>query len=53
MKFKNYVTSIENVNIYPMVSLVIFTVFFGVVTWYVMSANKEKMEKNSQIPIND
>ncbi|MFY8025680.1 MAG: CcoQ/FixQ family Cbb3-type cytochrome c oxidase assembly chaperone [Sediminibacterium sp.] len=53
MKFKNYVTTIDNVNIYPMISLVIFTVFFAVVTWYVFSASKEKMDKNSQIPIND
>jgi cbb3-type cytochrome oxidase subunit 3 len=53
MKFKNYVTTIDNVNIYPMISLVIFTVFFAVVTWYVFSASKEKMKKNSQIPIND
>jgi len=53
MKFKNYITTIDNVNIYPMISLVIFTVFFAVVTWYVFSASKEKMKKNSQIPIND
>ncbi|HJV19968.1 MAG: CcoQ/FixQ family Cbb3-type cytochrome c oxidase assembly chaperone [Sphingobacteriia bacterium] len=53
MKFKHYLTSIDHVSIYPMISLLIFTVFFGVVTWYVFSASKDSMNERSNIPIND
>ncbi len=53
MKFKNYLTSIDHVSIYPLVSLLIFTVFFAVVTWYVFSASKASMKERSNIPIND
>jgi hypothetical protein len=53
MKFKHYLTSIDHVSIYPLVSLLIFTVFFAVVTWYVFSASKASMNERSNIPIND
>ncbi|MEI6265694.1 MAG: CcoQ/FixQ family Cbb3-type cytochrome c oxidase assembly chaperone [Sphingobacteriia bacterium] len=53
MKFKNYLTSIDHVGIYPLISLLIFTVFFAVVTWYVFSASKASMIERSNIPIND
>lgn len=53
MKFKHYLTSIDQVAVYPLFSLMLFTVFFGVVTWYVFSAKKSAMEERSQIPIKD
>jgi cytochrome c oxidase cbb3-type subunit IV len=53
MKFKNYLTSIEHVGIYPLISLLIFTIFFGVVTWYVFSAKKSTMVERSNMPIKD
>jgi cytochrome c oxidase cbb3-type subunit IV len=53
MKFKHYLTSIDHVGIYPLVSLLIFTIFFAVVTWYVFSASKASMIERSNIPIND
>jgi cytochrome c oxidase cbb3-type subunit IV len=51
MKFKHYLTSIDQVAIYPLFSLLLFTVFFGVVTWYVFSTHKVVMEERAKIPI--
>ncbi len=52
MKFKNYLTSIDHVSIYPLFSLLIFTVFFALVTWYVFSTGKEEMQKRGNTPLN-
>jgi cytochrome c oxidase cbb3-type subunit 3 len=51
MKFINYLESISGISIYPLVSLLLFTLFFAVVTWYVITADKKKMEHNSTIPL--
>ncbi len=51
MKFKNYLTSIDHVSIYPLVSLLLFTVFFAAVTWYVFSTSKKEMDKRSRAPL--
>ena len=40
MKFKNYLESITGIGIYPLISLMIFVVFFGLVTFYVIKGNK-------------
>jgi cytochrome c oxidase cbb3-type subunit 3 len=51
MKFINYLESITGVAIFPLISLIIFTVFFALVTAYVFTADKKKMDSNSQIPL--
>ena len=51
MKFINYLESITGISIFPLVSLVLFTVFFSIVAAYVITADKKKMDKNSQIPL--
>lgn len=51
MKFINYLESITGVGIFPMISLILFTVFFSVVTAYVITADKKKMDSNSRIPL--
>lgn len=51
MKFKYYLTAIDQVAIYPLFSLLLFTVFFGVVTWYVFTTKKSIMDKRANIPI--
>jgi cytochrome c oxidase cbb3-type subunit 3 len=53
MKFKNYLESITGIGIYPLISLLIFVVFFGLVTFYVIKGNKKHFEKLSKLPIND
>ncbi len=51
MKFINYLESITGISIFPLISLVLFTVFFTIVTVYVITADKKKMDSNSQIPL--
>ena len=43
MKFKNYLESITGIGIYPLISLMIFVVFFGLVTFYVIKGNKKHL----------
>lgn len=51
MKFINYLESITGIGIFPLISLLIFTIFFSVVLAYVLTADKRKMDNNSQIPL--
>lgn len=53
MKFINYLESITGIGIYPLTSLVVFVVFFMLVTFYVVKGNKKHFEKLSNLPIND
>jgi cytochrome c oxidase cbb3-type subunit 3 len=53
MKFINYLESITGISIYPLVSLVLFTVFFAVVALYVFTADKRAMERKSHMPLDD
>ncbi|MFA6060123.1 MAG: CcoQ/FixQ family Cbb3-type cytochrome c oxidase assembly chaperone [Taibaiella sp.] len=52
MKFTNYLKNIDNVSIYPLVSLIIFSaVFLGVII-YAFSTDKKKMQDKANIPLN-
>jgi len=51
MKFINYLENITGIGIYPMLSLMIFFLFFAAVTWSVMKANKNYIEKVKNIPL--
>lgn len=53
MKFINYLKSIQDVSIYPMISLFIFTAVFAVVLIYAFKANKNYINQAKQIPLND
>jgi cytochrome c oxidase cbb3-type subunit 3 len=53
MKFINYLKSIGGVSIYPMVTLLMFTLFFAVVLYWVLRANKSYIKKVKNIPLND
>ncbi|MBI3519166.1 MAG: cbb3-type cytochrome c oxidase subunit 3 [Bacteroidetes bacterium] len=53
MKFKNYLESITGIGIYPLISLMIFVVFFALVSFYVWKGNKKHFEELSNLPIND
>jgi len=53
LKFiKNHMTSIDNIEIYPMISLVIFVLFFVGLLIYVIKSDKQKIEEISQYPLN-
>lgn len=51
MKFTNYLTEIDNVAIYPIISLVIFTSVFLIAAVYAFSVSKNKMDDNANIPL--
>jgi beta-lactam-binding protein with PASTA domain len=52
LKFvKGYMETIDGVAIYPMISLLIFFVFFVVLFWWVFTASKEYIKEVSELPI--
>jgi cytochrome c oxidase cbb3-type subunit IV len=50
MKFINYLEKITGVGIYPMVSLLIFFVFFVGLTFWALKANKRYISEMKNIP---
>jgi cytochrome c oxidase cbb3-type subunit 3 len=52
MKFRTYLEQIANVDIYPMVSLFMFLLFFILVALFVMKMSKGHTEKMALLPIN-
>jgi cbb3-type cytochrome oxidase subunit 3 len=54
LKFiKGYVSSIDGIEIYPIISFIIFFVFFLAVTYYVITAKKSYIDELSNIPLED
>ena len=45
--------SIEGVAIYPMISLLIFFVFFGLLLWWVLTSSKNYVDQMSQLPLDE
>ena len=54
LKFiKGHLESIEGVATYPMISLLIFFVFFVLLFWWVFTARKEYIKEVSELPLED
>ena len=54
LKFvKNHMETITGIEIYPLISLLIFFTFFVVLFWWVFTAKKEYINTVSQLPLND
>lgn len=54
LKFvKNHLETITGIEIYPLISLVIFFTFFVVLFWWVITAKKEYITKVSNIPLDN
>jgi cbb3-type cytochrome oxidase subunit 3 len=53
MKFINYLESIAGVGVYPLISLMIFFLFFVGVTWFVFRGKKEYFDKAANLPLNE
>jgi hypothetical protein len=51
MKFINYLESITGIGVYPLVSLMIFFIFFLGVAVYVMLGRKEYFDTLSNLPL--
>ena len=45
--------SIEGISAYPIISLLIFFVFFAVLFWWVMTTSKERIKELSELPLDD
>ena len=52
-QIKHNMENISGVAIYPILSLLIFFIFFLVLGIWVFSYKKEKIEEMRQIPLND
>lgn len=51
MKFIHYLEKITGVSIYPLISFVIFGLFFLVVLLWVIKTDKQKIHEVSRIPL--
>ncbi len=51
--FKHYFEGIENIAVGPIISLVIFFVFFIVLLYWVFKADKGFIKKMKDMPLND
>lgn len=52
LKFiKGHMETIEGIEIYPIISLLIFFLFFMGLFWWVFTAKKDYVEEVSQIPL--
>lgn len=50
---KGNLENIDGVSIYPMISLMIFFLFFVVLLWWVFTAKKAHIDEVSHIPLED
>ena len=48
---KGPLESIDGVGIYPLISLLIFFIFFVALFWWVITAKKEYINKVSNLPL--
>ena len=54
LKFvKNHMESIIGIEIYPIISLLIFFVFFVVLFWWVFTAKKDYITEVSNLPLDN
>lgn len=54
LKFiKGHMESIDGITIYPLISFIIFFVFFIAVTFYVITVKKSYIDEVSKIPLED
>lgn len=51
--YKNILSGIENVAIWPVVSFVIFFLFFICLLWWVFTADKNYIRQMKQLPLDE
>ena len=49
----NYLDSIAGINIYPLISLVIFVSFFVGLLWYVFRMSRQEVDEMKAVPLDD
>ena len=50
---KDHMVSITGIEIYPIISLLIFFIFFVALFWWVISAKKDYIKTVSNIPLDN
>lgn len=53
MKFAAYLTKIENVSLFPVISLIIFGSVFLIAALYAFTSRKKDMDDRAQIPLDE
>lgn len=53
MKFIKYLESITGVSVYPMTSLLIFTIFFAFAALWAFKADKKMIDEIRHIPLDN
>ena len=54
MKFaKQYLETIEGIEIYPIISLTIFFTFFALLIWWVVTAKKDYIDEVKDLPFDN
>lgn len=48
---KEHMSTIEGIEIFPLISLIIFVLFFTGLIWWVFRADKKKMKDMSNYPL--
>jgi cbb3-type cytochrome oxidase subunit 3 len=51
--YKNVLQSIDNIAIWPVISFVIFFLFFLCLLWWVFTADKKLIKKMEMLPMED
>jgi cytochrome c oxidase cbb3-type subunit IV len=51
--YKNILQSIDNVAVWPVISFVIFFVFFICLLWWAYTADKQFITKMKQLPLDE
>lgn len=51
--YKNVLQSIDNIAIWPVISFVIFFIFFLCLLWYVFTADKTVLKEIESLPLDD
>lgn len=52
MKFIHYLEKVSGVDIYGMISLLVFVIFFVAMLTWVFKTDKKKLKEISEIPLN-
>jgi cbb3-type cytochrome oxidase subunit 3 len=50
---KNILSSMENIEIYPIISLLIFVIFFIGMFWWVIKVDRKYIDHMKEMPLND
>ena len=46
-------STIDGIEVFPLISLIIFVLFFGALIWWVLTADKNTMQEMSNYPLNE